>query len=896
MPEPNTKSNVPSAKSIASAFCTDSRTLAMPRAQSPHCLRRPPLSKYRCPRHAPPRPTAQSHCRHARSHTRAPPRPSPAPPAASRSDQSKASARHSISSAPRDRPRRPQTARHETPAPARSDPRPLTRPSKCNPTPCTAWAISRAAKSHSPRIQIAPGNPHVFGGWGTRAPEHFQRATPKKCSTQRSQKIFYPAPLPGGRIIAPMTRARTASSGVGRPRRDPAFAGRGADAVREPRARRRDNARDDLQPLLFVIGTRTTAHEALPQATSGISSQGTNPHPRSHSRPCAENLCWPIAGTQHRSPRINNRDSRHKAENDSVDLAAPAEWKRTPWSASPRRRGSRPARSADLHRPVRSALTRAARTPALILRFVEGRAATRLKGSRSRRHELMQAQPTPPPRGRDRARLPEAPHAPHLARDRTDAIDRLRQRLDLAMHVARARMQQHGRRAHDPHMPLPENEIAALQIRELRIRLDAAARASAPACRYRAAEKSRSPAARPAPAPSNRSPHSRARPTDKATPTNFCATPTKSVSVSSSGETCRANTQPDPSTAHEISGRLLQRHPRIHRGRPHRPALHVRLLVDEGPQHPHPMRRIPARRLQRRQPHPPDIVIEPELDISPLAIPLETRAPVRRTAPGSPVRPIHPATLRNAAEPAATRMRSPLPDTAFGVSRGSVDQRSGGMRAGVTLRWPAGPAARLRVRQLQLRRRLSWASARSHEITRSPSPASAASPRAVLCTRTLRRSLSSGTRVARPRPSSASSARLTAGFPSCKASARPRTVCGPGSSETRKRMAACLTFRSGPSARTVSARTSLSKARADARSMTAPFSRPHGETRSFFMLGGKRNEAITAYRFFNIAQTARKSACRSPGRTSISSGPPRPDIEMRPARRVHKSLEEQAPP
>ena len=53
-----------------------------------------------------------------------------------------------------------------------------------------------------------------------------------------------------------------------------------------------------------------------------------------------------------------------------------------------------------------------------------------------------------------------------------------------------------------------------------------------------------------------------------------------------------------------------------------------------------------------------------------------------------------------------------------------------------------------------------------------------------------------------------------------------RTVCGPGSSDTRSRIADCLTFRSGPSARTVSARTSLSKARADARSMTAPLASP----------------------------------------------------------------------
>lgn len=109
-----------------------------------------------------------------------------------------------------------------------------------------------------------------------------------------------------------------------------------------------------------------SAHEDLPQATSGISSQGTT-----HTQGV-------ILGQAKRDPKIsvgtpeglaidplatNDRDSRHEAGNDPVVLASPAEWKRTPLVRVPGEGQGPVLCLAQTHtRP--SALTRADQTPA----------------------------------------------------------------------------------------------------------------------------------------------------------------------------------------------------------------------------------------------------------------------------------------------------------------------------------------------------------------------------------------------------------------------------------------------------------------------------------------------------------------------------------------------------
>ena len=64
---------------------------------------------------------------------------------------------------------------------------------------------------------------------------------------------------------------------------------------------------------------------------------------------------------------------------------------------------------------------------------------------------------------------------------------------------------------------------------------------------------------------------------------------------------------------------FAERHPRIHRHGARGTRLHVGALVDEGAQHPHPVRRLGSGRREAGKPHPADIAIKTELDVSPLA-------------------------------------------------------------------------------------------------------------------------------------------------------------------------------------------------------------------------------------------------------------------------------------
>ena len=175
--------------------------------QSPRCPRPPLPSRCRCPQRAWPHPTTQSHCPHARSHTPAPPRPSPVQRGASRSDRSRASARHRISSAPNDHIHRRQSEHHETLARGRSDQpnRPSTKHAKINPTPGTSRAT----------LECRIGEKSVIRFWGKPEAElqSLQQLRPKVCGKHQRQI----GGVNCGPSIAPMTRARNRKHGSGSP-------------------------------------------------------------------------------------------------------------------------------------------------------------------------------------------------------------------------------------------------------------------------------------------------------------------------------------------------------------------------------------------------------------------------------------------------------------------------------------------------------------------------------------------------------------------------------------------------------------------------------------------------------------------------------------------------------
>ena len=195
-------------------------------------------------------------------------------------------------------------------------------PERTRPLPRLDPAPRRAAPAqqrHTSQNPASPPETRTFLGDGEPAlSRQFKALRQKSAGTQRSRKIFYPAPSPGGRIIAPMTRARTASYGVVTP---PPL-DRWIEAVLMLCVSLVQGAATTLG-MIFNRSHRDwhteTAHEALPQATSGISSQGTQLHPRSHSRASEarpENLCGPSRGLASDPLETNNRHSRHKAEND----------------------------------------------------------------------------------------------------------------------------------------------------------------------------------------------------------------------------------------------------------------------------------------------------------------------------------------------------------------------------------------------------------------------------------------------------------------------------------------------------------------------------------------------------------------------------------------------------
>jgi hypothetical protein len=108
-----------------------------------------------------------------------------------------------------------------------------------------------------------------------------------------------------------------------------------------------------------------SAHENLPQAKPGNSSQESH-----HTHGVILGLVPRISvgtakGLAFDPLDSDNQDSRHKAENGSVDVASPAEWKRTPLVRVPREGGGPDLRAEQTSTGgARSALTRAAQTPA----------------------------------------------------------------------------------------------------------------------------------------------------------------------------------------------------------------------------------------------------------------------------------------------------------------------------------------------------------------------------------------------------------------------------------------------------------------------------------------------------------------------------------------------------
>ena len=183
----------------------------------------------------------------------------------------------------------------------------------------------------------------------------------KKVQHTESAKNILSSTDSGGRILRFMTRARTASSGVG-------------DLTA-------------IQPLLAAVlmlcvslvqGAATTlsmifkrnrrdwhtiiAREALPQAKSGISSQGTK---LTHGVILGLVPRIPVGssrGLANDPHEAINQGARHKAERDSVD-AAPSRMEADPLVRVPCGGRGPALREAQTH-AHRSALTRADQTPA----------------------------------------------------------------------------------------------------------------------------------------------------------------------------------------------------------------------------------------------------------------------------------------------------------------------------------------------------------------------------------------------------------------------------------------------------------------------------------------------------------------------------------------------------
>jgi hypothetical protein len=143
----------------------------------------------------------------------------------------------------------------------------------------------------------------------------------KKVQQTEIAKISYPAPPPRDRIIAPMTRARTASYGVVTP---PPL-DRWIDAVLMLFVSLVQGAVTTLQMWLKIRPRdwhTQSETSALPRATSGMSSQGPNTThgvilglvPR-----ISVGIPRGLAVIPHET---HNRDSRHKAENDTAPVAA----------------------------------------------------------------------------------------------------------------------------------------------------------------------------------------------------------------------------------------------------------------------------------------------------------------------------------------------------------------------------------------------------------------------------------------------------------------------------------------------------------------------------------------------------------------------------------------------
>ncbi len=120
---------------------------------------------------------------------------------------------------------------------------------------------------------------------------------------------------------APMTRARTASSGVGELTAIQPL----LDAVLMLCVSLVQAAATTLK-MIFNRRSRDwhteDAREDLPQATSGTSSQGTNPTHGVILGLVPRISVGPARGLANDPLETHNRDSRHKAENDSVDVAA----------------------------------------------------------------------------------------------------------------------------------------------------------------------------------------------------------------------------------------------------------------------------------------------------------------------------------------------------------------------------------------------------------------------------------------------------------------------------------------------------------------------------------------------------------------------------------------------
>jgi hypothetical protein len=208
--------------------------------------------------------------------------------------------------------------------------------------------------------------------------------------------------------MRPMTRARIASSGVG----DFTAFQPLLDAVLMLWVSLVQGAVTTLQMIfnrLLRDWHTKTAHEALPQATSGIQLQE-----RTHTHGVILGLVPRISVGTPRGLAIDplethNRDSRHKAENDTAVVAAPG-METDLLIRVPREGGDPVLRAAQTH-THRSALTRADQTPACAgMRWRESRITRHLPPCHSERTRSVRAgtqgrqappvHPAPGPRSR----------------------------------------------------------------------------------------------------------------------------------------------------------------------------------------------------------------------------------------------------------------------------------------------------------------------------------------------------------------------------------------------------------------------------------------------------------------------------------------------------------------